>query len=563
MRRAALCLIAAAALGAAAWLKVTPVSNAQGPEPRPLPANLLEGGVAWLNTRSPIHFEDLRGKVVILDFWTYCCINCHHVLPTLAKLEQKYPNELVVIGVHSPKFDAEKDTENVRKKVAEYGIKHPVVNDAEQIIWNRLGVESWPTIVVIDPLGRGLVKHPGEVDFETIDRFVGRVIADAKKAGILNETPLKFEPEDEKVHEAPLRYPGKVLADAAGQRLFISDTANNRIVVTDLAGKHVATIGNGAPGLKDGSFDAASFHRPQGLCLIGSTLLVADTENHAIREVDLENQAVATVAGTGEQAPFRTRGGPAKSSPLSSPWDVLPDPSNPDRIYIAMAGLHQIWTLDRARGEVRVWAGSGREDILDGKRATAAFAQPSGLATDGQWLYVADSEVSGIRAIALRGDQVETIVGVHLFGFGDVDGVGKQVRLQHCLGLAYGGGKLYVADTYNNKVKVCDPKRKSVQTFIGTGQAGLSDNPAQFDEPGGLSLAGTTLYVADTNNHAIRVVETTTKAVRTLKLEGVTPPRPPRRPPTFPNAVALQAPAAKVQPGDSFELEVNLALPEG
>jgi thiol-disulfide isomerase/thioredoxin len=562
MRRLALVLFVVA-VAAAWWLRGLPVSLAQGPERQQLPANTLEGGIAWINTRSPIHLEDLRGKVVVLDFWTYCCINCHHILPTLAKLEQKYPNQVVVIGVHTAKFEAEKDTDNIRKKVAEYGIKHPVVNDAEQAIWNRLGVSSWPTLIVIDPLGRAVAGAAGEVGFEALDRVVGRVVAEARKAGNLNETPLKFEPEDEKSHDAPLRYPGKVLADAAGKRLFIADTANNRIVVTDLDGKHLATIGNGIPALKDGSYDAAGFNRPQGICLVGSTLLVADTENHAIREVDLEDQTVTTIAGTGEQAPFRVTGGPAKSSPLSSPWDVLPDPSNPDRIYIAMAGLHQLWTLDRAQGEVKVWAGSGLENITDGKRAAAAFAQPSGLATDGQWLYVADSEVSGIRAVALKGDRVETIVGVHLFGFGDKDGVGNKVRLQHCLGLAHGDGKLYVADTYNNKVKVCDPKPKSVRTFVGSGEPGLRDDPAQFDEPGGLSLAGTTLYVADTNNHAIRAIDTKTKAVRTLKLDGVAAPKPPRRPPTFPNAVALSAPAAKVQPGESFGLDVSLALPEG
>lgn len=563
MRRSSVLFLAVALMAAMACLQVPNVTSAQGPERQPLPPNALEGGVGWLNTRSPIHLSDLKGKIVVLDFWTYCCINCHHILPTLAKLEQKYPNQVVVIGVHTAKFEAEKDTDNIRKKVAEYGIKHPVVNDAEQVIWNRLGISSWPTIVVIDTQGRAVAGAAGEVGFEALDRVVGRVLDEAKKDGTLNEIPLKFEPEDEKDHDAPLRYPGKVRADAEGRRLFISDTANNRIIVTDLDGRHVASIGNGLPALKDGSYDAASFNRPQGTCLIGSTLLVADTENHAIRAVDLENQTVTTVAGTGEQAGFRAKGGRATESALSSPWDVLPDPANADRVFIAMAGLHQIWTLDRARGEVRVWAGSGQENITDGKRATAAFAQPSGLATDGNSLFVADSEVSGIRSIDLKADRVDTVVGVHLFGFGDVDGTGSKVRLQHCLGLAYGDGKLYVADTYNNKVKLCDPKIKAVHAFAGTGEPGRGDQPAQFDEPGGLSLAGGTLYVADTNNHAIRAIDTRTKAVRTLTLEGVKPPSPPRRPPTFPNALALAAPAAKVKPGETFAVQVNLTLPEG
>jgi thiol-disulfide isomerase/thioredoxin len=567
----------AAGLGLASWFlatferqpfplpddaRVILVSHTQ--QDRTLPANALDGGVAWLNTRGPIHLDQLRGKIVLLDFWTYCCINCHHVLPDLARLEAKYPNELVVIGVHSPKFPAEKDTENIRKKIAEYAIKHPVINDANQTIWNNFGVRSWPTLVLIDAKNRYVGFVAGEGNYEVLDKKIAELVAEHRANGELNPTPLKFEPEDEKSHNEALRYPGKILADAAGGRLFVSDTGHNRIVITDLDGKLIAAAGNGAVGQKNGPFEQANFNRPQGMCLIGpDTLLVADTENHMIRALDLKARTVSTVAGTGKQAPFRARGGPVKSSPISSPWDVLPDPSNQDLVYIAMAGPHQIWRLDLAAGKVELWAGSGYENITDGSRANAAFAQPSGLATDGEFLYVADSEVSGVRRVALKQDRVETVVGVDLFGFGDVDGVGPKVRLQHCLGLAYGDGKLYIADTYNNKIKVCDPKAKSVHTFVGAREPGDTDDPPRFDEPGGLSLAGNTLYVADTNNHAVRAIDVRTKAVRTLALDGVAPPNPPKRPPTFPNALAIQAPAVKVRPGQEFGLEVALSLPEG
>ena len=522
----------------------------------------LEGGVGWINTAGPIHLEDLRGKVVLLDFWTYCCINCHHVLPDLAYLEEKYKDELVVIGVHTAKFEAEKDTDNIRKKVAEYRIKHPVINDADQVLWNRFGVSSWPTLVVLDAKGNYVGSISGEGHREALDQFLGKLIAQHKARGEISSTPIRFFPEDERPHEGPLLYPGKVLADAGGQRLFISDTGHNRIVVTDLDGKSPVVIGSGAAGLADGGFDQAKFNRPQGMCLVGGTLYVADTENHAIRAVDLTARQVATVAGNGKQGAIRRGSGEATATSLNSPWDVLAIPGS-RTLAIAMAGPHQIWKLDLDAGKVAVWAGSGVENIVDGPLASAAFAQPSGLATDGEFLFVADSEVSGIRAVPLKGGRVQTVVGVGLFGFGDIDGRGAQVRLQHCLGVAYGNGMLYIADSYNNKIKVCNPEAHAVQTFAGTGMDGRKDDPAQFDEPGGLSLAGKTLYVADTNNHAIRKIDIETKKVSTLTLGDVSTPKPTRRPPSFPNAVAIEVPPTQAAPGREINLDVTLNLPQG
>ena len=486
----------------------------------------LEGGVGWINS-GPISLADLRGKIVFLDFWTYCCINCHHILPTLAKLEAKYKNELVVIGVHSAKFDAERDTENIRRKVAEYRIKHPVVNDANMIIWNRFGVRSWPTLVAIDPDGEYLGSASGEVPFEELDRIVGELVIRYKDR--LNRKPLEFPMEPPPGDPGPLLFPGKVLADPSGNRLFISDTGHNRIVQTDLDGGHPVVIGDGQEGLADGDFATARFNRPQGMCLVGETLYVADTENHAIRGVDLKARRVSTVSGTGSQSlrsPLVRYSGPARSSALSSPWDLIQLPGSPS-IYIAMAGPHQIWKYDPTDETIGVWAGSGHENIQDGDLVTARFAQPSGLATDGDNLFVADSEVSGVRIIrdVKSGEpMVGRIVGEGLFDFGDQDGVGPEVRLQHCLGLAYASGKLYIADTYNNKIKVCDPTTKEVKTLAGTGAAGDSDDPPSFYQPGGLSVAGNRLYVADTNNHKIRVIDLETGKVSTLKTPGLAAP---------------------------------------
>lgn len=571
----ALGLIALVVAGSCAFLRLTSQNRAPAErsmalrtisyqQPGPI-RGAFNGGVDWINTAGPIRLEDLRGKIVLLDFWTFCCINCHHVLPDLAKLEEKYKDELVVIGVHTAKFDAERDTANIRKKVREYGIKHPVVNDADQAIWQRFGVESWPTLVLIDATGRYFGALPGEGHYAEFDRAIGKLVANHDALGELDRSPVHFRLEDEKVAvDGPLRFPGKVLADPAGDRLFISDTGHNRIVITDLNGQFKDAVGSGTPELKDGDYTRAAFNRPQGMCLVGDDLYVADVENHAIRAIHLKSKAVETVAGTGQQSHQREGSGPAKTTGLNSPWDVLPIPGT-SVLAIAMAGPHQIWALDLKAKTVGVMAGSGMENIVDGPYDSAAFAQPSGLATDGKHLFVADSEVSGIRSVELTGSapQVGRIVGEGLFKFGDVDGTGRAVRLQHCLGVAYGEGTLYIADTYNNKIKACNPAKRSVHTFVGSHKPGSSDDPPHFDEPGGLSVAGSTLYVADTNNHAIRVIDLKTKKVKTLKLTGFAAPTSAPRAPKFRNAIALAAPAAKVAPGKELRLEVALSVPTG
>jgi thiol-disulfide isomerase/thioredoxin len=526
----------------------------------------LEGGTGWINTGGPIHAEDLKGKIVILDFWTYCCINCHHVLPDLAFLENKYKNELVVIGIHTPKFTAEQDTENLRKKVAEYRIKHPVINDAKQAIWTHYGIDSWPTIAVFDAKGHAIYARGGEGQRDILDKVIAKAIEEAKAAKELDSRPFIVKPESEKPHDSVLRYPGKILADGHGKRLFISDTGNNRIVVTDLQGKAIATIGSGQEGKVDGDYATASFNRPQGTCLVGDMLYVADTENHAIRGIDLKAEKVTTVAGTGVQSEHTAKGGPAKTSAISSPWDVLLLPGT-KTLAIAMAGPHQIWKLDLESHELSVLAGSGRENIVDGPAATAAFAQPSGLASDGEHLFVADSETSSLRTVGLKGvnkGKVGRIVGKGLFDYADIDGKGPDVRLQHCLGVAFGDGKLYVADTYNNKIKVCEPETKTVKTLAGTRDGGSIDEPPQFDEPGGVSLLGSNLFVADTNNHSIRVVDVKTGKARTIKLTGVTAPIVSKAAaPKFPRAKRIEPALSNVAPGSEVTFEVTLTVPKG
>jgi sugar lactone lactonase YvrE len=521
------------------------------PFPRRSPAPALEGGVGWINAAGPVDLKDLRGKFVLLDFWTYCCINCIHVLPELKKLEQAYPNELVVIGVHSAKFEGEQDSQNITDAVLRYEIEHPVVNDANHKIWNRYGVNSWPSFRIIDPEGNLIAGDSGEIKFEIFDRFFKSALPYYRERKLLDLRPIKFDLERDKVAKTPLRFPGKVLADEAGKRLFIADSNHNRIVIASLDGQLLDTIGSGAIGRKDGGYADAQFDHPQGMALHGQNLYVADTENHLLRKVDLRAKQVSTIAGVGEQgrnawpglpedaplAAFNVKlperfVGPPKTTALNSPWALYVHGQD---LYIAMAGPHQIWKMPLDESEIGPYAGNGREDIRDGallppvpyERGFSSFAQPSGLAGDKDWLYVADSEGSAIRAVPFDPTkEVQTIVGTigSLFTFGDVDGGSDEARLQHALGVVHHEGMLYVADTYNNKVKTIDLATRTTRTLVGTGKPGSTDSPASFDEPAGISYAAGRLYIADTNNHLIRTIDLKTKQVATLTISGLQPP---------------------------------------
>src|SRR6266567_4136383 len=404
--------------------------------------------IEWLNTDKPITLKSLKGKIVLLDFWTYCCINCMHVIPDLKKLEAKYPRELVVIGVH-----------------------------------------SWPTLVLINPNGRVIGYLSGEGIYEPFDRIIGETIAHFDAKHEIDRAPFSRKLERAKSPRSLFAYPGKIAADERSRRIFFSDSNHNRLIIASLDGEILDCIGEGEIGLRDGDLASARFYRPQGLCLDPqkNLLYVADTENHAVRKVDLNRKSVETLAGTGRQARRPNLEGAGRNVDLNSPWDLS---LVGGMLYIAMAGTHQLWSLDLKTLQAKIYAGSGREDITDGPLLEAALAQPSGITTDGQRLYFADSEASAVRTIDLQaGGQVLTLIGEGLFKFGDVDGKYPEARLQHCIGVAWHDGFVYVADTYNHKIRRLDPRTKELTTFIGTGQPGMTDGErtaARLNEPNGL-----------------------------------------------------------------------------
>ncbi|MCG3154996.1 MAG: Thiol-disulfide oxidoreductase ResA [bacterium] len=516
----------------------------------------------WLNTGRPLALAELRGKIVLLDFWTYCCINCLHVIPDLKYLEEKYAGRpFVVIGVHSAKFHNERETAHIRQAILRYEVEHPVVVDQDYKIWQAYTVRAWPTLVMIDPTGYLLGVFSGEGNREILDNYIEVGLAVFQEEGKLDNSPLPLVLEQPDRPEALLNFPGKIIAEARTQRLVIADSGHHRLIVCSPDGTIQEIIGSGLAGNADGDFETAHFFHPQGLAWHGEDLIVCDTDNHLLRRVDFGARSVTTIAGTGEQGGYGQRGGAGRKIALNSPWDIF---IYGDTGYLAMAGPHQIWSIDLKTNRLEPFAGSGHEARRDGERLNAAFAQPSGIAGEviGRQLlrlFIADSEISAVRQIDLRTDKVGTLVGGDLFQFGDHDGSDDNVRLQHPLGVCFHDGKVLLADTYNHKIKVLDPNLRLCKTLAGDGKPGLENGAAaRFCEPSGLAVLQGRLYVADTNNHAVRVVDLHTKTTATLRLK-------PQALPVADHLVVMGTPVQRLpeqtlQPGEAT-LQIRIDLP--
>uniref|UniRef100_A0A8C9WVN8 NHL repeat-containing protein 2 n=1 Tax=Sander lucioperca TaxID=283035 RepID=A0A8C9WVN8_SANLU len=564
----------------------------------------FQTGLEWLNTEGPLSLnKELAGKVVLLDFFTYCCINCMHILPDLHQLEKKYSAKdgLVVVGVHSAKFPNEKVLDNVRSAVLRYDICHPVVNDSEAHLWHELEVSCWPTLVLLGPRGNLLFSLVGEGHRDRLVLFTDNALRHYGEQGLLKTHTVGIKLYRDSLPPSMLSFPGKVAVDSSKKRLAIADTGHHRILVVSSTGQLLHVIGGPKSGRQDGDLSQASFNSPQGVAIKGDTVYVADTENHLIRKIDLLEGRVSTLAGVGAQGTDKEGGAMGPQQPISSPWDVTlgtAGGAEDNVLWIAMAGTHQIWALFLADGKLPKgseskagmcvrWAGSGNEENRNNSYPQkAGFAQPSGLALapEEPWgcLYVADSESSTIRSLALKDGAVKLLVGgerdpLNLFAFGDVDGKGVDAKLQHPLGVAWAPEQslLYVADSYNHKIKVVDPKIKQCSTLAGTGEAGdtlgTEFNKSCFNEPGGICVgdSGKFLYVADTNNHQVKVLDLSSKTVSLVRPVCVCMCFPismdcPAKAPTLPKSTARkEMPPVSVSAGQTLVMSLTLSLPEG
>jgi thiol-disulfide isomerase/thioredoxin len=463
----------------------TGVTTETGRRPRVRAPELR--GRGWLNTDRDLVLADLRGRFVLLDFWAFCCVNCLHVLDEMRPLEEKYDGELVVVGVHSPKFVHEADAEALRAAVERYGVHHPVLDDPELVTWQAYTARAWPTLVLVDPEGYVVAQYAGEGHVHAIDALLAALREEHLARGTLQAGDSPYVPPEPRAGD--LAFPAKAVRLPEGGFL-VADAGHHSLAELGADAETVRRrIGTGRRGLHDGAAQEASFNEPNGLCLlpedvaaeVGYDVVVADTVNHALRGVGLAAGEVRTLAGDGRQL---MQGVPGDS--LSSPWDVV---WWGERVWVAMAGVHQLWTFDPRTGRVEVVGGTANEGLLDGPLRDAWFAQPSGLAVDGDRLWVADSETSSIRSV--EAGAVRTVVGTGLFDFGLRDGPVDSALLQHPLGVTVlPDGSVAVCDTYNGAV------RRVADGAVSTVVTGLA-------EPSGAVVDGEDLVVVESAAHRL------------------------------------------------------------
>lgn len=464
----------------------------------------------WLNVSRPVTANDMKDKFLLLDFWTYGCINCMQIAPDLEKLEETFGDKLLVLGIHSAKFKGEQDSARILSAAKRFGLNHPVVNDSDFAIWKSFGVEAWPTLVLLGPDGSEISRYSGEGHREDLKNDIEKNIAsipaatESKKVASLAPVPE---------NDMPLAFPSRILpahSEPYGDVLWIADTGHNRLIAIDKLGKIKVTVGSGERGLNDGTLATAQFNKPHGMEIIGDTLYVADTGNHALRCVDLKDGSVTTIAGDGARGFKRiaTDGQKATDVQLASPWDIrfYPD-ARKTELIVAMAGFHQLYAYDIASGIIRPYAGTGGENIDDGAALNATLAQPSGLSiTSDGTVYFVDAESSSLRQV--KNGEITTLIGTGLFDFGLKDGTYPSAQMQHPQGLSAVAGRIYIADTYNNAVRIYDTATKQLSTLP------LGD--VKLNEPTDVKIIDDMAYIVDTGNH--RVLKTDLKTMKTSEL---------------------------------------------
>lgn len=453
-------------------------------------APAFPGGLEWFNVDGPVRMSEQRGKVVLIDFGSYCSIHCRHTLADLRRLAGRYRDDLVIIGVHAPRFRSELKRSHVQKAINRHCIDFPVIHDAEQRLGNLYGVRVLPTQVLIDHEGYIVGALSGDGKAARLDQVISALLGRREGDAMIVRSSFQLKPCPEQ--KAVLNFPGRIVA--AGDRVYIVDSGNHRILVTSSTGHVLRRYGGGGQGFVDGEGETAAFSNPQGIAVDDDFLFVADEGNHAIRRVNLRTDEVVTIAGTGRQGgPLAAACSTPGTAALNSPTDVV---FHHGHLYIAMAGVHQIWRLSLVTNTLEVFSGSGREGLVDGAPGTASFAQPTGLTVCGDRLYTVDATSSAVRCVDPDSGCVTTLVGEGLFAFGEEDGIGLAARLQYPLDIKADPAQsmLWVADTYNNKIRRIGVKTRHVSSV-------LLDR--RLDEPGGLAFSNNTLYIANTNAHEV------------------------------------------------------------
>lgn len=458
----------------------------------------------WTNTEQPPSLQALRGRVVLMHFWTFDCVNCANLLPDLRYLENKYHDGLSVVGVHTPKYDYQRQSASVLKAVNRSHIRHAVVNDANFELWQAYGVQSWPTVALIDAEGQLAALLPGEGRRQETDALVGHLLDEAaSKDQRVYESHVSTNRVEPKL---PLRFPRKLLATESS--LWIADSGHNRVLECNHEGRILRQFGSGNPGYWDGRNQESGFTDPQGLAIVKDWLYVADTGNHAIRRIRLLSGDVETVAGTGVlgyDLPNDTA--EPTSIAMSAPTAVT---GQGEKVYFVVCGQNQLWQLDLIKNRLSVLAGNGQLGLADGDGVAASFAQPSGISLIGQQLVICDSASSSLRVVRLLDNRVNTLIGAGLYEFGDVNGKRDVARLQHPLDVcADPRGLIFVADSYNGKIKALN---------MHTGELRALNLPYRLSEPSGLSLANSALWIANTNAHEIVRVDLKTGQIRRLTI---------------------------------------------
>ena len=467
------------------------------------PAFDFPPNLAWLNVSRPLTLDDLKGRISILDFWTYGCINCLHANQKLQKLKQQYGDQILIISIHTPKFDNEKNLQTLRRNVLRFEMEHPVVNDTQRLLAKSYQVKAWPSFVVLNQQAEIVGKTVGESRVRLIAKAVKKILKEEENKHLPVSLPMALE-KNKTLHHFLLA-PTKI--DINKEYVAISDSLHHRIIMTDHQGKIQHIYGGQQKGLKNGQAQKAQFNQPQGIALTNNGLYIADSGNHLLRFIHFKNNIVTTIAGGAKHiellGTFDTPIHATKTA-LSSPWDLsLKD----NQLYIAMAGSHQIWRYNIHDQTIQIFAGTGKEGLDNGHYDDASFSQPFGLSAYRNKLYVADSESSALRVINLQTQQVSTLTGTGLFDFGDQDGTIKQAKLQHPSAISpFKAQQFLISDTYNHKIKQLDLKHQQITTLIGNGKAGINESESQADslnEPNDIAIFKDLILIADTNNDRI------------------------------------------------------------